>query len=701
MTNRLSTHFMICVLTILIAAPSIGLAEPAKQPNIVLLISDDDDNEHFGFMGSKIAQTPTLDKLAAAGTTFTTVHCPAPLCRPSLASLLSGRLPHQHGIYGNYLDQKGIGKDKTKLAPAGSLANRLKDAGYATYATGKYWEGNLRAMGFTHGTVQVTFKGFSQFVRKGQKELFQFIDKQHEDKPMFIWWAPLVPHTPHNPPAKFLDRFADVEIPIPPFYKGDRKTYVASMRKYYAMGTWFDDGVAQLIEKLKAAGEYENTLFLFYVDNGWAFGMPAKNSPSEKGLRTPMFVTWPGEVPAGKRIDSLNYAIDLHATALDYAGVEVPDDIASKSLRPQIDGKTSKPHDVLFGATYAHAPYAWTGDRSVKRTVERDILALYARTDRWKYVLHTQDIIPKKHRYVWMIAPLSEPYIREKGGEDLFDLQADPYERNNLAAQPGQAERLAELRRQALDWWTRTGGGPLDVATDTAAAPSPQATATETAKPQAEVAFFNGKDLAGWSADEMKFWSVKDGAIVGTAGDQKIPGNQFLWSKTPVEDFKLTLKVKEVPYSANAGIQFRSSRHDNGARGYQADVGKGWWGALYHEHGRKILARSADTKETNIKKGDWNNYEILAVGHRIWLAINGKITVALRDEQGELSGQIALQIHSGAAQTVAYKDLILTHNPKIELAGMDEAALDALLVAPKKPKAKKKKPAPNQQKKQN
>ena len=73
---------------------SLALAEAApKHPNIVLLISDDDDYEHFGFMGSKIAHTPTLDKLAAAGTLFTTAHCPAPLCRPSLASMLSGRMP--------------------------------------------------------------------------------------------------------------------------------------------------------------------------------------------------------------------------------------------------------------------------------------------------------------------------------------------------------------------------------------------------------------------------------------------------------------------------------------------------------------------------------------------------------------------------------------------------------------------------------
>ena len=154
------TQKLLLSVTMVSAITTIGVSTAIcsshEQPNIVLLISDDDDYEHFGFMGSKIAQTPTLDKLVAAGTLFTTAHCPAPLCRPSLASMLSGQLPNQHGIYGNYIDRTGIGKDTIKLAPTGSLPNRLKHAGYATYATGKYWEGDPRTMGFTHGTVDVT-----------------------------------------------------------------------------------------------------------------------------------------------------------------------------------------------------------------------------------------------------------------------------------------------------------------------------------------------------------------------------------------------------------------------------------------------------------------------------------------------------------------------------------------------------------------
>ena len=458
------------VLSLLLLSTFTSAAE--QPPNIVLLISDDDDYEHFGFMGDKIARTPTLDGLANAGSLFTVAHCPAPLCRSSLASLLSGKFPHQHGIYANYLERKGVGNDKIKLDPTDSLANRLKDAGYATYATAKYWEGDPRAMGFTHGTVNTTFKGFQQFVRHGQTELNQFIDQQGPRKPMFIWWAPLLPHKPHNPPAEYLNQFADVEIPVPPFFKGDREKYAGALRKFYAMGTWFDDGVAGLVEKLKAAGEYENTVFLFYVDNGYSFGIPAKNSPTEKGLRTPMFVSWPGKpgrVPS-QRFDDPSRALDLHATAMDYAGIEPPSDIASRTLRPKIEGKQKAMKEAIFGAVYAHAPANYSGDPSIDRSAERDVYALYARTKRWKYVLYTQDLTDKNDRYIWMVHEMSDPFRRSAGTESLFDLDADPYEQNDLAALPDQKERVLELRSQALDWWHATGGKPLAVESKLAAA---------------------------------------------------------------------------------------------------------------------------------------------------------------------------------------------------------------------------------------
>ncbi|MFD1144262.1 family 16 glycoside hydrolase [Larkinella insperata] len=202
------------------------------------------------------------------------------------------------------------------------------------------------------------------------------------------------------------------------------------------------------------------------------------------------------------------------------------------------------------------------------------------------------------------------------------------------------------------------------------------------AQPRVDKAFFNGRDLTGWSATDVKYWSVKNGTIVGRA-DQPVDKNKFLWSSVKVADFYLSVDVKLEPDDRNAGIQFRSQKADASgqALGYQADMGQDVWGRLYHEHGRQKLDWS-DRGEKAVQRGQWNQYEILAVGDRIWTAINGKLAVAIRDPGGDASGYMALQIHSGEPQTVTYKINQLVHNPNVALAGLNEAELNRQLKMP-------------------
>ncbi|MAI30806.1 MAG: hypothetical protein CMM07_03930 [Rhodopirellula sp.] len=209
------------------------------------------------------------------------------------------------------------------------------------------------------------------------------------------------------------------------------------------------------------------------------------------------------------------------------------------------------------------------------------------------------------------------------------------------------------------------------------------AMAQQDTAPRENTEFFNGQDLTGWSGNDG-YWSVKDGVILGHS-DKNIARNEFIWSDVEVKDFYLALDVKLTPYNRNAGIQFRSRPLDahGQAMGYQADVGHDQvignvWGNLYHEHGRGKLDWN-DRAVKVLNKGDWNRYEILAVGHRIWTAVNGELCTAIDDPEGELSGKIALQIHAGEAQTVHYRNPTLTHNPKIELARLSERELIAEL----------------------
>ena len=172
--------------------------------------------------------------------------------------------------------------------------------------------------------------------------------------------------------------------------------------------------------------------------------------------------------------------------------------------------------------------------------------------------------------------------------------------------------------------------------------------------------FFNGKDLAGWDGDP-KLWKVVDGEIVGTSPGLK--RNAFLVSHLMAGDFRLTVQVKLTPNEGNSGIQFRSETLPGGdVKGYQADVGAGWWGKLYEEHGRGVLSKGSG--EMHIKPGEWNCYEVVAVGSKIRLSLNGKMCVELDDPPGARRGIFALQLHSGGPFEVRFKDLKLGLNPR-------------------------------------
>jgi putative heme-binding domain-containing protein len=180
---------------------------------------------------------------------------------------------------------------------------------------------------------------------------------------------------------------------------------------------------------------------------------------------------------------------------------------------------------------------------------------------------------------------------------------------------------------------------------------------------------FNGRDLSGWTGNS-KLWSVEDGEIVGRTDTKGLDHNEFLISDLLAGDFRLTLQVKLVGNRGNSGIQFRSKPVANGpdapleVQGYQADVGVDWWGKLYEEHGRGLLW--SESGEAHVKPGEWNDYEIVATGSRIRTYINGQKCVDLNDPPGAKRGVFALQLHSGPATEVRFK------NFKLELLPAEE-----------------------------
>lgn len=187
----------------------------------------------------------------------------------------------------------------------------------------------------------------------------------------------------------------------------------------------------------------------------------------------------------------------------------------------------------------------------------------------------------------------------------------------------------------------------------------------------APMALFDGKSLAGWEGNTEKTWRVEEGEIVAGTLDKTQPRNDFLATTKEFGNFDLHLKIKLVGSDGfvNSGVQFWSQRIPNHyeMKGYQADFGEDYFGALYDESRRnKVLAApDKDTREKAVKRNEWNDYHIRAEGKRIQLWLNGVPTVDYTEADNDIPqrGFIGLQIHGGAKTQVRFKDISIEELP--------------------------------------
>jgi uncharacterized sulfatase len=352
-----------------------------------------------------------------------------PVCSPSLASLLTGQYPSGHGITGNDLANASLPPAKAKKI-RDPIANRLfsnslllpkalTDAGYLTMQTGKLWNMTYRDAGFTHGMTSTADRhgGAGLTIgREGMQPIFDFITTaQAEKKPFFVWYAPFLPHTPHNPPARLLSR-----------YKGKGPNEAAEL--YHAMVEWLDETCGELDNYLKEKNLADNTIILYLADNGWdGPGMEnskrAKLSPYERGVRSPMFVRWPARVKPLRDDGTLASIVDFAPTILEAAGVKAPADLPGLDLldRPAMTARNS-----VFVEAYTHdiADLAAPAKSLVSHVVVSGTYKLVvpgkARPDRKSFSASTEI--------------------------ELFDLKTDPLETKNLAAEkPEEVKRLRAM----------------------------------------------------------------------------------------------------------------------------------------------------------------------------------------------------------------------------------------------------------------
>ena len=409
-----------------------------KSPNIILILSDDQSWTDYSFMGHEYIQTPRIDRLAAEGVTFTRGYTTAPLCSPALASIATGLYPHQHGILGNdpvfessnktystnwLVDRmkayENYIKDFEKLE---TIADQLSRRGYRSLQVGKWWLGNYKSGGFdagmTHGDPSHGGRHGDEGLKIGREGLdivYNFIDSSMaNDKPFYVWYAPFLPHAPHNPPDSLRQKYLS-------------HATTEAVANYWAMCEWFDITCGQLVDYVDQKGIADETLFIYVTDNGWIqdtekpnqYAPRSKREPYEMGIRTPIIFRWKnGIIPLMDTTHAVS-SIDIATTIYGICGIEPPAGLQGINA---LDSTAVSSRDLIFAETYAH-------DFNV---IDSSLYYRIAIDIPYKLILPDSNNKPGKEM-------------------ELFDLYKDPFEMNNLAS--SQPEKANDLLRKTNEWW--------------------------------------------------------------------------------------------------------------------------------------------------------------------------------------------------------------------------------------------------------
>lgn len=461
----------------LAAAGTVGLAcsqgfaeESPKRPNILLLMTDQHRADCLGCAGNKVIRTPNLDRLAREGAYFPNAYSTTPTCTPARSALLTGMSPWHHGML-------GFGQVAERYPV--ELPRALNDAGYYTFAIGKLhyfpqrnYHGFQGALVDESGRVQTP--GFISDYRKWFKEqapdldpdatrigfndhraksfvlpeelhptswmgrtAVDFIENYNRPEPLFLKVSFARPHSPYDPPKRFMDAYREQDMPAPhvgdwadkhsPTVKDDWYTRWhgdlgldqarKSRRGYYGSVSFIDEQVGLILKALELRGMLENTLILMTADHGDMLGdhhLWRKSYAHDGSARIPMIIRPPKTMAVDRGV-TLRQTVeirDILPTSLDTAGAKIPDSVDGQSMLPLLRGESGwREYLDLEHAFCYDAQNNWNG-----------------LTDgRYKYIFHAFD-----------------------AGEQLFDLQEDPGELRDLAGDPSYSRTLSFWRNRLV-----------------------------------------------------------------------------------------------------------------------------------------------------------------------------------------------------------------------------------------------------------
>jgi N-acetylglucosamine-6-sulfatase len=447
------------VLTLCLFAAINGSTQSAfaadARPNIVFILVDDLRWDALGFMGHPFVKTPHVDRLAAEGCYFRNFFVTLPLCSPARSSFLTGQYAHTTGVINN--------RDHSELShKLVTFPRLLHDAGYETAYVGKWHMGtddsprpgfdrwvSFKGQGVFENPP-INFDGKSSKVEGYMTDILNghavdFIRKERS-KPFALYLSHKAVHGPFTPAERHKDLYADAKYTAPPNVKdtmegkpalmrpvepppnaknkkkaktpavtgqAHEKTMLQQMRCVGAI----DDGVGLILKALEETKRLDDTMIVFTSDNGYFWGehsLGDKRAAYEESIRIPFVVRYPKLVKAGSRIEQLALNIDVAPTFLELAGVAVPKQVQGKSLLPLFKGdasgwRTSFLAEYFMEQQFGRVP-TWQA----------------VRTERWKYIRYTE----------------------LEGMDELYDLQADPYEMKNLIGEQSARDAAAAMKKE-------------------------------------------------------------------------------------------------------------------------------------------------------------------------------------------------------------------------------------------------------------
>ena len=462
-----------------------------QRPNILYIMSDDHAAHAISAYGSRINQTPQLDRIAQEGMRFDHCFCTNSICTPSRATILTGLYSHENGVrtLADHLDHNLL-----------TFPQLLRAAGYQTAIVGKWHLGHGRRWdpaGFDYWSVLPDQGEYFDppMYEMGQRRVFpgyatdiitdlslDWLGRRDPERPFFLMCHHKAPHRPWRPDAKHAQLYEDVELPLPPTFADDYATrpaaaaahmriardltaedlkqpvpaglssaeqnewkYQRYIKDYLRCVASIDDNVGRLLEYLDAEGLRENTVVVYTSDQGFFLGDHGwydKRFMYEESLKMPLLVRYPREVAPGSVSAAMALNVDFAPTFLDLAGVGIPETFQGTSLRPLLGGTTPPDWQTTMYYRYwmhldePHRVWAHYGVRS----------------ERYKLIYYYGEALGAAGAHD---RPTPKTW-------ELFDLQEDPYELHNRYDDPAYQAVVAELKAELQRLQDRLHDTPVE-----------------------------------------------------------------------------------------------------------------------------------------------------------------------------------------------------------------------------------------------